>query len=60
MGDDERSVLEVIVISAFGLAGSTIGAFVFAAVWDDRNVMKELGPKAYEEEPPPYIQRDQQ
>lgn len=55
---DERSVLEVIVMCAFGLAGSTIGAYVFGSVWDDRNVMKELGPKAYEEEPPPYIQRD--
>lgn len=55
---DTRSVLEVIVMCSFGLAGSTIGSYVFAAVWDDRNVMKELGPKAYEEEPPPYIQRD--
>lgn len=55
---DERSVLDVIVMCAFGLAGSTIGAYVFGAVWDDKNVMKELGPKAYEEEPPPYIQRD--
>ena len=55
---DGRSVLEVIVMCAFGLAGSTIGAYVFGRVWDDRNVMKELGPKAYEEEPPPYIQRD--
>ena len=52
IGGDERSVLEVIVMCAFGLAGSTIGAYVFGAVWDDRNVMKEIGPRAYEERPP--------
>lgn len=51
MRGDERSVLEVIVMCAFGLAGSTIGAYVFGAVWDDRNVMRELGAKAYEEPP---------
>lgn len=49
---DERSVLEVIVMCAFGLAGSTIGAYVFGAVWDDKNVMKEIGPRAYEDTPP--------
>lgn len=49
---DERSVLEVIVMCAFGLAGSTIGAYVFGSVWDDKNVMKEIGPRAYEQEPP--------
>lgn len=49
---DERSVLEVIVMCAFGLAGSTIGAYVFGSVWDDRNVMKEIGARAYEEQPP--------
>lgn len=49
---DNRSVLEVIVMSSYGLAFSVIGSYIFGAVWDDANVMKELGAKAYEEEPP--------
>lgn len=49
---DERSVLEVIVMCSFGLAGSTIGAYVFGSVWDDKNVMKEIGRRAYEDVPP--------
>lgn len=57
---DARPVLEVVVIGAFGLALSVIGSYIFGAVWDDRNVMKELGPAAYirlpEEQPrPPQI-----
>jgi len=59
IGGDARSVNDVIVMCSFGLAGSTIGSYVFAAVWDDRNVMKEIGPRAYEETPPAYIDREQ-
>jgi hypothetical protein len=57
---DARSVNEVIVMCAFGLAGSTIGAYVFGAVWDDRNVMKEIGPRAYENAQPPFPPGDPQ
>ena len=49
---DDRPVMEVIVISAFGLSLSVIGSYVFGAVWDDKNVMKELGSKAYATPPP--------
>lgn len=49
----DRSIYEVIVVSSFGLAFSTIGSYIFGAVWDDANVMKEIGPKAYEKDPPP-------
>lgn len=45
---DGRSVHEMIVMCSFGLAASTLGAYVFGAVWDDRNVMRILGPKAYD------------
>lgn len=45
---DERSVHEIIVMCSFGLAASTLGAYVFGAVWDDKNVMKIIGPKAYQ------------
>ena len=38
---------------AFGLAGSVIGAYVFGAVWDDRNVMQHIGRDAYQDAPPP-------
>lgn len=44
---DQRPVMEVIVFSAFGLALSVIGSYIFGAVWDDKNIMKELGPTAY-------------
>lgn len=49
---DARSVNEMIVMCSFGLAASTLGAYVFGAVWDDRNVMRILGPKAYETKTP--------
>ena len=39
-GDDERSVVEMIVMASFGLAGSVVGAYVFGAVWDDNNFMR--------------------
>lgn len=52
---DTRIVHEVIVMCSFGLAGSTLGAYVFGAVWDDKNVMKELGGKAYEK---PVVEPD--
>jgi hypothetical protein len=36
---DTRSVNDIIVMCAFGLAFSTIGSYVFGAVWDDKNYM---------------------
>jgi hypothetical protein len=50
---DDRPVMEVIVFSAFGLALSVIGSYIFGAVWDDKNIMKELGPAAYIKQPDP-------
>lgn len=50
---DDRSVLEVIVFCSFGLALSVIGSYIFGAVWDDKNVMKEFGPAAYVKSPEP-------
>lgn len=38
-GEDTK-LAETIASSAFLLAGSVIGAYVFGAVWDDLNVMK--------------------
>lgn len=46
---DDRGVNEVIVVSAFGLAFSVIGSYIFGAVWDDKNVMEKLGKEAYTE-----------
>lgn len=37
---DERGVLEIIVMSSYGLAASTIGAYVFGVAWDDQNIRK--------------------
>ncbi len=37
---DDRGVNEVIVMASFGLAGSTLGAYIFGAVWDDGNYLK--------------------
>ena len=50
---DDRGVLETIVFCAFGLGLSVIGSYIFGAVWDDKNVMKEFGPAAYVRTPIP-------
>lgn len=41
------------------LAGSTIGSYIFGAVWDSRNVMVNLPPESGEDDPsfPPYRRR---
>ena len=44
---DDRGVNEVIVMCSFGLAFSTLGSYIFGAVWDDKNVMSLMGPRAY-------------
>lgn len=38
-GEDTR-VNETILIGCFTLAGATIGSYVFGAVWDDNNIIK--------------------
>lgn len=38
----EASVAQIAVMSAFGLMGTTIGAYVFGAAWDDKNWMEHL------------------
>ena len=43
----DTELAKLIVLGAFGLAGTTIGTYVFGAAWDDSNVMKTLGPEAY-------------
>ncbi|MCO5083381.1 MAG: hypothetical protein M9955_17205 [Rhizobiaceae bacterium] len=48
----DNELNRTIVTSCFFLAGSVIGAFVFGAVWDDRNVMQILGPQAYQDQLP--------
>lgn len=44
---DDRSIHEMIILSAFGTAVSVLGSYVFGAVWDDNNVMRRLGKQAY-------------
>jgi hypothetical protein len=41
-----------IVMYSFSLAGLTIASYVFGAAWDDANVMRTLGPKAYQDQVP--------
>ena len=36
---DSRTVNDVIIMCAFGLAFATIGSYVFGAAWDDKNYM---------------------
>jgi hypothetical protein len=38
---DDRSVLEIVVMSAFALAATVIGSYIFGAVWDDNNFMAQ-------------------
>lgn len=47
---DSTSLAETIANGVLILAGSTIGSYVFGAVWDDRNVMAMRKPK----EPDPF------
>ena len=47
---EDTSLAETIANGVLILAGSTIGSYVFGAVWDDRNVMAMRKPN----EPDPY------
>ena len=49
---DDNELNRTALTCAFMLAFSVIGAFVFGAVWDDRNVMQILGPRAYQDQLP--------
>lgn len=55
VGQGENRLHETIVLGCFALAGSVIGAFIFGATWDDRNIMKLLGPKAYQDQVPEQL-----
>ncbi len=44
---EDSALNQAIANGAFLLAGSVIGAFVFGAVWDDKNVMSAFGQSAY-------------
>ncbi len=48
----DTQLCQTIVTSCALLSGSVIGAFVFGATWDDRNVMTILGPQAYQDQLP--------
>lgn len=50
----DPELAKMIVLGAYGLAGTTTGAYVFGAAWDDRNVMKLIGKDAYALEPPAW------
>lgn len=39
----DTRVAETAVMMAFGVMGASTGAYVFGAVWDDRNKMELLG-----------------
>jgi hypothetical protein len=48
---DARSVQEVVVMCAFGLAFATIGSYVFGAAWDDKNYMSLVQSKKQPDKP---------
>lgn len=43
----DPELAKMISLGVLGLAGTTIGTYVFGAAWDDRNVMTLIGEKAY-------------
>ncbi|KGF71148.1 hypothetical protein LL06_00670 [Hoeflea sp. BAL378] len=49
---EDSNLAAAIANACFFLAGSVIGAYVFSATWDDKNVMQAMGANAYEEEGP--------
>jgi DMSO reductase anchor subunit len=49
---EDTNLASAIANACFFLAGSVIGAYVFGAAWDDKNVMQAMGTDAYKEEEP--------
>lgn len=50
---EDSELNQTIATSSFLFAAAVIGSYVFGAIWDDRNVMTLLGPKAYQDQVPP-------
>lgn len=48
-GNDTR-LNETAVTGLLVLAGSVVGSYVFGAVWNDKNIMQNLGSEPYEDE----------
>lgn len=42
VGGQDTQLLQTLALCTFGLAGSTIGSYVFGAVWDDKNARDAL------------------
>lgn len=40
--DGNSSVREIIALGLIGLAGSTLGSYLFGAVWDDKNYLNAM------------------
>ena len=49
---EDTNLAAAVATACFCLAGSVIGAYVFGAAWDDKNVMQSMGAQAYQEEEP--------
>lgn len=49
-GEADSRLHETIAYGLFGTFISTLGSYVFGAVWDDSNVMKTLGSRAYSDQ----------
>jgi predicted MFS family arabinose efflux permease len=49
---EDTNLAQTIANACFFLAGSVIGAYVFGAAYDDKNVMQHLGKDAYPTEEP--------
>lgn len=50
LGGLDTALAAQLVVGCLALAGSTIGAYVFGATWDDKNVMQAEGLAPYQDE----------
>lgn len=50
---EDTNLASAVANACFFLAGSVIGAYVFGAAWDDKNVMQTMGGDAYQDQEPP-------
>lgn len=49
---EDTNLAAAVADACFFLAGTVIGAYVFGAAWDDRNVMQHMGGDAYQDREP--------
>ena len=56
---EDNGLTQTLAIGAYGLAGSTLGSYLFAATWDTKNLIIGRAPQPQYGQPPIYSQYGQ-